>query len=304
MFEKRYLEQVKILLNIIPLLNRYEEFAIKGGTAINFFLLNAPRLSVDIDLCYLPIKSRETTFNGINEIMMRLKDDIERRFVQYSLNANKSANANVYKLIVSSNQAAIKIEPNELLRGCVKQPLLIRINEEVAGLFNLYPEAQILSTADLFGGKICAALDRQHPRDLFDIHMMFKHNLYSDEVRQVFLVYLIQSNRPIAELLAPNNIDVSQIYEGEFSGMVKETISLEKLMEIKQELITTIKNELTIEEKEFLLSVKEGEPRWEKLGIGDYSHLPGVQWKILNINKMGKGKRKDAYNKLERILCS
>jgi len=303
MFEKRYMEQVRILLSIIPLLNQYKEFAIKGGTAINFFLLNAPRLSVDIDLCYLPIKTRETTLNEINEIMMRLKRDIEKRFAQYSLNANKSANANVYKLIVSSNQAAIKIEPNELLRGSVKQPLLMSINEDVARLFNLYPETQILSAADLYGGKICAALDRQHPRDLFDIHMMFKHNLFSEEVRRVFLVYLIQSNRPIAELLAPNNIDISQIYEGEFKGMINETISLEKLMEIKQKLITTIKNELTNEEKEFLLSVKAGEPAWEKLGIGDFSHLPGVQWKILNINRMGKGKRKDAYNKLERILC-
>ncbi len=303
MFEKRYLEQVKILLSIIPLLNRYKELAIKGGTAINFFLFNAPRLSVDIDICYLPIKTRETTFNEINEMMMQLKSDIERRFAQYSVNANKSANANVYKLIVSSNQAAIKIEPNELLRGSVQQPLLMSINENVARLFNLYPEAQILSTADLFGGKICAALDRQHPRDLFDIHMMFIHNLFSDEVRRVFLVYLIQSNRPIAELLAPNNIDISQIYEGEFKGMVKESISLEKLMEIKKELITTIKSELTNEEKEFLLSVKAGEPAWDKLGIGNFSHLPGVQWKILNINRMGKGKRKDAYNKLERILC-
>ena len=115
--ENRYLEQVKILLSIIPLLNRYKEFAIKGGTAINFFLFNAPRLSVDIDLCYLPVKTRETTFSEINEIMLRLKEDIEKRFPQYSSNANKNVNANVYKLIVSDKQGAIKIEPNELLRG-------------------------------------------------------------------------------------------------------------------------------------------------------------------------------------------
>lgn len=49
-------------------------------------------------------------------------------------------------------------------------------------------------------------------------------------------------------------------------------------------------------------TVKRGEPEWEKLGIGDFSHLPGVKWKILNINKMGKGKRVDAYKRLERIL--
>jgi predicted nucleotidyltransferase component of viral defense system len=302
MYEERYLAQVKILLSIMPLLNKYKEFAIKGGTAINFFLFNAPRLSVDIDLCYLPIKAREATFNEINEIMIQLKEDIKGRFAEYSLNANKSANANVYKLIISGKQGSIKIEPNELLRGSIRQPSLMNINKDVAGLFNFYPEAQILSTADLFGGKICASLDRQHPRDLFDIHMMFKNNLFSDEVRRVFLVYLIQSNRPIAELLAPNKIDFSQIYEGEFKGMVKEIISLGELTEVREQLISTIKNELTNEEKKFLLSVKRGEPEWEKLGIGDFSHLPGVKWKILNINKMGKGKRVDAYKKLERIL--
>jgi predicted nucleotidyltransferase component of viral defense system len=303
-FEKRYLDQVKILLNILPLINRYNEFAIKGGTAINFFIFQVPRLSVDIDLCYLPLQSREETFKQINKIMSSLKEDIEKRFPEYTVNKSKSKNANVYKLIVSDMSAPLKIEPNELLRGSVKKPLRMNIDKEIARTFNLYPEGQILDIPDLFGGKICAALDRQHPRDLFDVHMMFRDNLFSDEVRKVFLVYLIQSNRPIAELLDPTRTDFSKIFENEFKGMVKEKISLDSLIKTRERLIDSIKRDLTKDEKEFLLSIKSGEPAWEKLGIGNFSHFPGVRWKIFNIKKMIKAKRVEAYKKLEKVLFS
>lgn len=286
MFEKKYLEQVNIILNILSLINQYEDFAIKGGTALNFFIFPMPRLSVDIDLCYLLIKSRESSFREMNRVMTSLKKDIEKRFPEYLTHISRSKNANVYKLFVSGKQSSIKIEPNELLRGCVKEPLSMNINKVVSDMFNLFPGARILAPPDLFGSKICAALDRQHPRDFFDISMMFKNNLFSEEVRKVFLVYLIQSNRPIAELLKPNKIEFKKTYENEFIGMVKEDISLIELYETRERLINEIKTGITSGEKEFLLSIKRGDPQWENLGIGDFSHLPGIKWKLLNIKKM------------------
>ncbi len=302
MFDRKYLNQVGVLLKILPLFNRYKDFAIKGGTAINFFVFEAPRLSVDIDLCYLPIKPREASFQIMNEVMANLKEDINKRFPEYSVNMSRGRNANVGKLNIFSMQGPIKIEPNELLRGSVKQPVSMRIKRGIAEIFNIYPEAQILSPADLFGGKICAALDRQHPRDLFDIHMMFRNDLFSDEIRKVFLVYLIQSNRPISELLNPNKIDFSLTFNREFIGMVKENIDLDRLCEIREQLILRLREDLTGDEKEFLLSVKRGDPEWEKLGLGDFSHLPGVKWKILNIKRMDKNKRLAATKKLEKTL--
>ena len=126
----------------------------------------------------------------------------------------------------------------------------------------------------------------------------------SDETKKVFLVYLIQSNRPISELLNPNKIDIRMIFEREFRGMVRENIEIEHLYEAREQLIKEVSRMLSDNEKEFLLSVKKGEPEWEKLGIGDFSHLPGVKWKILNIKKMKKTKRVEAYKKLERILSN
>jgi predicted nucleotidyltransferase component of viral defense system len=302
MFEEKYLEQVSIILHILPLISQHESVAVKGGTAINFFIFPMPRLSVDVDLCYIPVQPREKSFKEINRIMVSIKKDIEKRFTGYVVHMSRSKNASVNKLFVSGNQASIKIEPNELLRGSVNKPQQRIINKEVSEVFNLYPEAQILSKPDLFGGKICAALDRQHPRDLFDIYMMFKNNLFSHQVRKVFLVYLIQSNRPIAELLAPNKIDFKTVYEDEFIGMIKQSISFEELYETRERLLDELRIGITAEEKEFLLSIKRGEPQWEKLGIGDYFHLPGVKWKLLNIAKMPKRKKIDSYTRLEKIL--
>ena len=107
----------------------------------------------------------------------------------------------------------------ELLRGSIKKILSLHVNKVVFDMFNLSPETQILALPDLFGGKICAALDRQHPRDFFDILMMFRNNLFSEDVRKVFLIYLIQTNRPIAELLEPNSIDFKKAYENEYSEL-------------------------------------------------------------------------------------
>jgi hypothetical protein len=149
MFKKKYIGQVNILLNILPLISRYKEFAIKGGTAINFFILPLPRLSVDIDLCYLPVHAREESFENMNRLILLLGKDIGNRFNEYSVHMSRSKNANVDKLFVADKQSAIKIEPNELLRGSVTEPLVLNVNRVVYDMFNLYPEAQILGYPDM-----------------------------------------------------------------------------------------------------------------------------------------------------------
>lgn len=302
MFEKKYLDQVRLLLNILPLIGKHEEFAVKGGTAINFFVFDIPRLSVDIDLCYLPIEERKKSFENMNLILQDLSDTLKRRLPDFSLNVGRRKNANVGKLIVSGDKASVKIEPNEVLRGSVLAPEKRLVSRKVGNVFNLSPEAKILSVPDLFAGKICAALDRQHPRDFFDIRMMFKNGLFNRQVKKVFLIYLIQSNRPISEMLDPAPSDIQKPFQNEFAGMIEKEIAIDQLYSAREELIDRLNRDLTADEKEFLLSVKSGAPDWEKSGIGDFSYLPGVQWKLKNINKMSKEKKQAAYTKLEGLL--
>ena len=52
---EQYVNQSRLLLQLLPLIKKYPHFALKGGTAINFFIRDFPRLSVDIDLSYIKI---------------------------------------------------------------------------------------------------------------------------------------------------------------------------------------------------------------------------------------------------------
>ena len=54
-FNKKYSDQVALLMSVIPAVAEESCFALKGGTAINLFIRDLPRLSVDIDLTYLPV---------------------------------------------------------------------------------------------------------------------------------------------------------------------------------------------------------------------------------------------------------
>jgi hypothetical protein len=62
----------------MPFVNTEACFALKGGTAINFFVRDFSRLSVDIDLVYLPLEDRPTTLQGIDAALQRIATKIRR----------------------------------------------------------------------------------------------------------------------------------------------------------------------------------------------------------------------------------
>lgn len=159
-----------------------------------------------------------------------------------------------------------------------------------------------MSLEDLYGGKICAALDRQHPRDLFDVKILFSNEGISDKTKTAFLVYLMSHNRPISELLAPNFKDLKDMYTSEFSGMTVEKISLDELVEVRSELIKHIHLSLKDNDRAFLLSFKAGKPDWSLFEVPHLKDLPGIQWKLKNIEKLSFIKLKESLTKLEKIL--
>lgn len=78
MIASRYKTQVDLLLQTIPFIAKEEIFALKGGTAINLFVRDMPRLSVDIDLTYIPFDDRETALKNISDGLERIKSDLEK----------------------------------------------------------------------------------------------------------------------------------------------------------------------------------------------------------------------------------
>jgi len=159
-----------------------------------------------------------------------------------------------------------------------------------------------LSFDDLYAGKLCAALDRQHPRDLFDVKVLYEHEGLSTRLHRTFLVYLISGNRPIAEMLQPQLPDLRAVYERQFLGMVLTPVSLEELVAVRERLIKDVHRSLTDAQKQFLMSFKRGEPNWGLLGANGIEHLPAVQWKLQNIKKIPKAKHQAALTKLEAVL--
>jgi len=300
-----YYKQVQLLVRILPLLNSEKCFALKGGTAINLFYRDLPRLSVDIDLLYLPSEPREISLNNIREALSRLSLLIKKTIIGIRIqDTHKQSDA--LRLILELGEVRVKLELSPVIRGTVFQEIIMEVSKSVEKEFG-YAEIQVASFPDLYAGKICAALDRQHPRDLFDVKLVLENEGFTEDLRKTFLVFLISHQRPIFELLAPNRKDIREIYESEFSQMAEEDVPVEELENTREQLIEIINNQITKEEREFLLSFKNMTPKWELLGlsnIDEVSKLPSVQWKLFNLQKMDKVKHKQAYEKLEKHILN
>ena len=164
-----------------------------------------------------------------------------------------------------------------------------------------------LSFADIYGGKICAALDRYHPRDLFDIKCLFDAQGLTDRVRQAFIVYLASSPRPMHELLNPERkldlIEFERLFSAEFVGMTDNaSITHIELIDIRDRLLKKLLDDLTHEERKFLLSIKSGIPDWSLLPILGIENLPAIRWKVTNINRIPEEKKKPSFDNLKTIL--
>ena len=298
-----FYRQADLLLRVIPYLNSYKSLALKGGTAINFFIRDLPRLSVDIDLAYLPLEERKESLRDISVMLRALSKRLQEHYPQLALSErHESGTKEVIGLIIKNAAAVIKIEVNTVMRGAVYPPEERPLSQGAQKLFERFVVAQTLSFGDIYGSKICAALDRQHPRDLFDIHILFRNEGITDAVRKAFIVYLISHNRPMNELLNPNRKDIRGIFEKEFVGMTLEPIDVDTLVDVRERLIKTIQEDLTERERRFLLSIKEIQPKWELLGIDGIERLPGVKWKLLNLRRMNRAKHREAVKKLRSIL--
>ncbi|HDQ00029.1 MAG TPA: nucleotidyl transferase AbiEii/AbiGii toxin family protein [bacterium] len=300
-----YYKQANLLLSILPLINRFPHFALKGGTAINFFVRNLPRLSVDIDLTYLLLHERETALADIMESLQALSVLISKRIPNVRITMKKAEREKrISALIINQKGITVKVEPNVVMRGTVFKPEKRTHCPSAQQLFERSVTSAMLSKADLYGGKICAALDRQHPRDFFDIYLLKQNEGFTEKIRKAFIVYLISHPRPMIELLDANPRDIKQVYEKEFRGMSIQNVGLNDLVKTQRELIRGLNSWLTDRERQFMLSVKKTEPDWNLSGIKGIEKLPAVQWKLLNLRKMSKAKHRAAIEKLQHYLES
>ncbi|MDP8243570.1 MAG: nucleotidyl transferase AbiEii/AbiGii toxin family protein [Candidatus Hinthialibacter antarcticus] len=279
-----YKEQVELLLAVLPEVAKEDCFALHGGTAINLFIRDMPRLSVDIDLTFVPFEDRESSLNQITIGLERITQNVSKVISD----AHVQQKPDVGKLLISRKHSTIKIEINLVNRGVLANSEQRILCPEAQEQFNAYCVIPVVPFGQLFGSKICAALDRQHPRDLFDVRYLLNNEGFSDEVKTGFLLTLLSSNRPFHEILNPNLIDQRKTMSTQFEGMSEELFSYEEFGETRDSLINTIHQSLSDQDKAFLLSVLNLEPAWE---IYDFERFPAVQWKLQNLRTLKESNR-------------
>ncbi len=296
-----YYKQVQLLIQVLPFVAKQQCFALKGGTAINLFVRDFPRLSVDIDLVYLPMKSRDDALQEICDALDAISSDLKIAFKDIELTEAYRSKRDALRLIVARNGVQIKVELSPVLRGTVYEPKLMEVCASVEDEFG-YVKMPVVDLADLYAGKICAALDRQHPRDLFDVKWLLENEGLTDEIRKALLVYLSSHNWPMVELLSPQFKDITAIYEGEFTNMAETDVPLAELEAVRVRLVDLIHQGLTDSEKSFLLSFKNREPDWSLIGLDGVSELPAIKWKQINLANMPNDKHTQALEKLKGVL--
>lgn len=303
-FLDRYRQQVALLIRTLPFVAEEPDFALKGGTAINLFVRDMPRLSVDIDLTYLPVHDRKASLAAIDAAMKRIAASIERGILDAGVMPSLlRPEGIVTKLLVRGGGTQIKIEVTPVLRGCVYEPALATVSPTVEEAYG-FAEMKMISFADLYAGKIVAALDRQHPRDLFDVRDLLANEGVSDELRRAFIVYTLSHDRPIAEVLAPTRKPLADEFRRGFEGMTNDPVTLAELEAAREALIATMVGNMPDDHRRFLVSFKRGAPDWALLGIPAAEDLPAVRWKQQNLDKLPVESRTALADALERLLAA
>src|SRR5690554_6670220 len=215
--DRTYADTVRLLLTVAPEVFANDIFAMKGGTAINLFLRDMPRLSVDIDVVYLPReRSRDEALRDVNQQLAAISERISK----------------------------------------------LGLHARTSDRFSVEFDLPILAPDELYGSKLVAALDRQHPRDLFDVWQLYESGGIND-------------------------------------GMVE--CSLETLTEARARLQRELVVRLTGPQRQFLIGLARAEPDWSLLACRHAQELPALRWKLSNL-EMFRKRRPEEFEAQARAL--
>lgn len=304
MTREHYEQQAQLLIQIIPAIAAEDCFALKGGTAINLFYRNMPRLSVDIDLVFLPIKSRVESLDEIDAALERIRRRIESTIPNTRAQRIAGGGGGETRVLARRGAAEVKIETSPVARGVVHAPVRRSVATMVEDRFG-FAETLVVSFEDLFGGKLHATLDRQHPRDVYDIKLLYENEGLTDGLFRTFMVYVASSGRPPHELLKPTLTPLEALVVKEFEGMTNEAISATNLVAARARLIADIQTRLKLPEvRRFLLSLHDAEPDFDLIALPQAHDLPAVKWKVQNLVKLKRdnpAKHAELRAAIERI---
>lgn len=301
-WDSRYADRVKLLVEILPTLAGEKRFALKGGTAINLFEHDMPRLSVDIDLTWLPVGEFANDAQEISAALAGIGEKLRSGPLRLRVQASGTEETGIHRLIASRGRSRVQIETTPVMRGTVHPVRTMTVQPGVERAFG-FVEMQVLDFADLYAGKLAAALSRQHPRDLFDIRPLLEEGRLNDRLWRTFLVYLISTPKPAAEILAPKEPqDFERMFAVHFQGMTREPVSSASLLEVLARLLRRISELLDRRSRTFLESIEREAPDFNLIGLPNAADLPGVRRKLANLGQRSAAKREADYKQLATAL--
>ena len=287
---------------LVPFVDAEPCFALKGGTAINFFVQPLPRLSVDIDLVFLPLLPRDEALQQCAATLRRMTLAMTDRLPGIRVEF-RHQRPDELRVLVRRGGVQVKLEVSPVLRGTLHPPQRRDVVDAVEQEFG-FATVPVVSLPDLYGGKLCAALDRQHPRDLFDVALLLEDSGLNRSLFEGFMVYLLSHPRPMHEVLSPRWKPLEQVYAAEFAGMTTIEMPLARLEAVRRELPGRLGAWLSSDDVRFLLSFKRGDPDWSLFPLPGIDRLPAVQWKLANIGKMQPDKHRQSVALLEQSLAA
>jgi predicted nucleotidyltransferase component of viral defense system len=119
MYSEQYIKQVKLLLQCLPAIREQNDFAIKGGTAINLFIHDLPRFSVDIDLTYRHLEDREVSLAKIQAGLSNITNSLKKRNNQFIIKEQMSQKNRLLQNNYTDKyqtKPVIKIHEDELIK--------------------------------------------------------------------------------------------------------------------------------------------------------------------------------------------
>lgn len=285
MAREAYAQQVRLLVGCLPSIAKFDVFALKGGTAINLFYRDMPRLSVDIDLTYLPVQDRATSLGAIDSTLDAICEDLLKVMPDAKTQRIAGGSDNDTRILVRNRNATIKIETSPVARGTVHAPKLMPVSDVVVDEFG-FAEMQVLAFEDLYGGKLHATVDRQHPRDLYDVKLLYENEGLTTDLFRTFLVYVASSSRPPHELLRPSEQALDERFVAEFDGMTIDAVTTDELRDVRSRLFADLLSSLDDEAMRFLLTLHDCAPDFDAIGLPQAANLPAVRWKLQNLEKL------------------
>jgi hypothetical protein len=299
MMDERYLETVRLMLGILPDVFEEPDFAMKGGTALNLFVGDLPRLSVDIDVVFTDHrKSRGEALEAIRSSLGAVKARLAARGIDAELPGGGGEES---KLFARRGNALVKVEVNHVFRGTVLDVEHRVLSETAQDVFAMEVSAPTLGTEELYGSKLVAAMDRQHPRDLFDVLGMFRGGGLTRGIVDCFVCYLAGHNRPVHEVLFARRKDISEAFRNEFQGMCREPVEIGALLDAREKLWSALPAALAVEHREFLVGLVRGEPDWELLPCRHLPEMPAIRWKLANLARL-KAQNPEKFSEQARLL--